>query len=188
MNVNYTTRFLQYNLMSRFFSNTTGNSTVFSNSVDKMSEKYRNRYASTNEVKVNSQGLTGMLFNFDSTDTSGHRQIIGISDEGKQKIFDMVKSEFMKENGVHNGDTTHRTEVYAEYLRSIPACDRAKASWTLDRLEAEYWQGFADAAKQADSAWEPGKPFDYNVIQGITREDVSGKIDKQSGTGINIRV
>lgn len=79
-----------------------------------------------------------MLFNADSTDTSAHRQIIKISDEGKQKIFDMVKSEFMEENGVHNGDTIHRTEVYADYLRGIPEQDRAKASWTLDRLEAEY--------------------------------------------------
>lgn len=160
----------------------------YSNLLNTMSDQYRNRYAATNEVKVNSQGMTGMLFNFDSTDTSAHKQIIGISDEGKQSIFEMVKSEFLKGNGVHNGDTTRRTEVYAKYLRGIPEQDRAKASWTLDRLEAEYWSGFASVAKQTNSAWEPGKSFDRNVLQALARADVSGVLDKQSSKEFDVRV
>lgn len=187
MNINSSNRVFQNNLMSELISKMTGSKTSSTDPLDKMSEQYRNRYADVNEVKVNSQGLTGMLFNFDDTDTSVHKQIIGISDEGKQKIFDMVKSEFMQETGVHNGDTTHRTEVYTDYLKGIPEQDRAKASWTLDRLEAEYWSGFAAEVKQSNPLWEPGKFFDPNIVQGLTRDDVSGIIDKQSTKGLDIR-
>lgn len=186
MNINSSNRSLQNDLMSGLYSKKTGNKMGFTDPLDNVSD--RNRYADVNEVKVNSQGLTGMLFNFDSTDTSAHKQIINITDEGKQSIFDMVKSEFTKENGVHNGDTTRRTEVYTNYLRGIPEQDRAKASWTLDRLEAEYWSGLAAEVKQSNSAWEPGKSFDANVIQGLSRESVSGTVDKQSGKGVDIRV
>lgn len=164
------------------------NKSISFDSHNQMSAQYRNRYADVNEVKVNSQGLSGMLFCFDTTNTSAHKQIIDISDEGKQKLFDMVKSEFIKESGVHNGDTTNRTKIYTDYLKNVPEKDRAKASWTLDRLEAEYWSGFAEKAKQSDPAWEPGNPFDRDFMQGLEIQDVSGAVDKQSNKELDIRI
>lgn len=195
MNITNYTMMSQFRLMSQLLSRMTGKDvglsmiekTVgLSNSLDKMSWAYRNRYADVNEVKVNSQGLTGMTFNADTEDMATHHQIIGISDEGKQKIFNMVKHEFLHENGVANGE--HRTEVYASYLRGIPEGDRARASWTLDRFESEYWMGFCTKAIQTNPAWQPGKPFDRKVLEGLTRKDVSGgPIDTQSNMGLDLR-
>lgn len=197
MNITNYTMISQFRLMSQLLSRMTGKNvglsmiekTVgLSNSLDKMSWAYQNRFADVNELKVNSQGLTGLTFNAETEDIAAHHQIIGISDEGKQKMFDMVKYEFLHENGVANGDTTHRTEVATSYLRGIPEGDRARACWTLDRLEAEYWSAFADAAIQTNPAWQPGKPFDRKVLEGLTRKDVSGgSIDTQSNMGLDIR-
>lgn len=173
-------------LMPRLFLKTLGNKTGFPDSLNKMSPQYQNRYADVNEVKLNTQGISGMSMH--GKNPSEYRQIIDISDEGKQKLFDMVKSEFIQNNGVLEGDTTKRTEVFSDYQRSIPEEDRLKATWTLQQLEFQYRSEFVSAVKRSNPNWDLGKPFDHDVIQKITIEDVSGTLDKQIGKGFDIHI
>ena len=52
-------------------------------------------------------------------DRSTWQQLIPVSDEMRQKMFDNVKREFIQENGISNGDTIKRSKIF----REIPFCD-----------------------------------------------------------------
>lgn len=173
------------NLMPRFFLKAAGNKIGFPTPPDKMSPQYRNRFASTNEVKVNTQGISGMCIH--GKDPTEYQQTIDISDEGEQKLFDMVKSEFIQNNGVLEGDTTKKTEVFSDYLRGIPEEDRLKAAWTLDQLAYKYRSEFVSAVKQSEPEWELGKSFDSSVLQGITKDNIGKTVETNSSKGLDTR-
>lgn len=129
---------------------------------------------------INSQGIAGMSIHGKSP--SEWHKIVKVSDEGRQNIFDMVKKEFIQENGVLNGDTTKKSEVYADYQRSIPKKDRLSATWTLGEYERQYYNAIYSAVKASNPGWKQGQRFDPSVLEGITRESVDSRI-VQSGTG-----
>lgn len=133
---------------------------------------------------INSQGVSGMCIH--GKDPSEYRQIIGISEEGKQKLFNMVKSEFIENDGILNGDTTRKSEVFAEYQKSIAKEDRLKATWTLGELEQEYREALIDKVKTANPNWNIGDKFDSGILADVTRTSVSGPVDKQSRMGVDI--
>ena len=55
--------------------------------------------------------VPGMYHGKDGTvDRSSWQQIINVSDDARQKMFDNVKREFIQENGISNGDTTKRSK------------------------------------------------------------------------------
>ena len=60
--------------------------------------------------------VPGMYHGKDGTvDRSSWQQIINVSDDARQKMFDNVKREFIQENGISNGDTTKRSKIFREY-------------------------------------------------------------------------
>ena len=54
-------------------------------------------------------------------DSSTWQQLIPVSDEMRQKMFDNVKREFIQENGISNGDTTKRSQIFREYQLQFTA-------------------------------------------------------------------
>ena len=52
-------------------------------------------------------------------DRSTWQQLIPVSDDMRQKMFDNVKREFIQENGISNGDTTKRSQIFREYQLSV---------------------------------------------------------------------
>ena len=56
----------------------------------------------------------------------------------------------MRENGVGNGDTTRRSDVYLNLYQKMDKNDRLAAGNTLRQYERAYTQAFADAVKKAD--------------------------------------
>ena len=55
-------------------------------------------------------GLAGLLVT-DENENS-RKRILSIPDSSKEEMYELTKKEFLRENGVHNGDTTKRSEVY----------------------------------------------------------------------------
>ena len=76
----------------------------------------------------------------------------------KEEMYELTKKEFLRENGVCNGDTTKRTDVYNNLYRKMSKKDRLAAGYTLEKYERIYRQAFYDAAKKADPDWKIGKP------------------------------
>ena len=109
---------------------------------------------------------------------SERHQIIDISEEARQKMFDETKRHFLQEYGVANGDTTKRSEVYREFQLSIPKEDRLKGTWTLGQYERAYHLAFYDAVKASDPNWELGMPFDRSILDSVTRESVDKALVK----------
>ncbi len=91
-------------------------------------------------------------------------------------MFDMVKREFIQEQGIANGDTTQRSEVFAAYQKSIPKADRLTATWTLGQYERQYNKAMYEAVRASNPDWEPGQYFDPSILDGITRESVEARI------------
>lgn len=115
-----------------------------------------------------------------SVDRSIWQQIINVSDDARQKMFDNVKREFVQENGISNGDTTKRSKIFREYQLSVKKEDRAKGTWTLQQYEGNYRSAMYAAVKAANPNWKPGQPFDPRVLDSVTRESVESNL-VQSG-------
>ena len=115
-------------------------------------------------------GLTGLLVTDENI--ASKNRIIDIPESSRQEMFELTKKEFLRENGVCNGDTTKRTDVYINMYWKMDKDDRLAAGHTLDQYERAYRQAFYDAAKAADPTWELGKPIKPGALDNITREDV----------------
>lgn len=112
---------------------------------------------------------------------SERHQIISISEDARQKMFENCKREFIAENGVANGDTTKRSDVFRAFQLSIKKEDRLKGTWTLGQYERQYNKAFYEAVKAANPAWKPGKQLPAGVLDGITRESIDKSLVKTQG-------
>ena len=125
---------------------------------------------------------------------SERHQIIDVSEDARQKMFDETKRHFLQEYGVANGDTTKRSEVFRAFQLSIPKEDRLKGTWTLGQYERAYTRAFVDAVKAVNPNWEPGQPFDKSILDSVTRESVDHALVKSgnklvfSNKSVNIRI
>ena len=123
--------------------------------------------------------IPGMLVNV--IPESERHQIIDISEDARQKMFENCKREFIAENGVANGDTTKRSDVFRAFQLSIKKEDRLKGTWTLEQYERQYNKAFYEAVKAADPSWKPGKRLPAGVLDGITRESIDKSLVKTQG-------
>lgn len=128
---------------------------------------------------INARGVAGM----DATGIpqSQRHKIIGVSEESRQDMFNETKRHFLAENGVGNGDTTRRSEVFTRYQLSVPKQDRLKGTWTLGQYERAYRQALYDACKKADPKWELGKDIPAGALDGVTRESIDSCLVKGRG-------
>ncbi len=117
-----------------------------------------------------------------SVDRSTWQQIINVSEDMRQKMFDNVKREFIQENGISNGDTTKRSKVFREYQLSVKKEDRAKGTWTLQQYEGKYRSAMYAAVKAANPRWQPGQSFDPSILDSVTRESVESTLVQSGNT------
>lgn len=125
-------------------------------------------------------GLTGLLVT-DENRASKNR-IISIPESSREEMFEQTKKEFLRENGILNGDTTKRSDVYTNMYRKVQKDDRLAAGHTLEQYEHQYRQAFIAAAKAADPTWEIGKPISSGALDGITRESVESTLAKSGSS------
>ena len=124
-------------------------------------------------------GLAGM----DATNIplSQRHVIINIPEKNRQEMFDNAKREFLEENGIANGDTTKRSDVFYHYQKNAKKQDRLKGTWTLEQYERQYNKAFYEAAKAADPTWKPGKEIKAGALDGITREAIDKSLTVTMG-------
>jgi hypothetical protein len=130
--------------------------------------------------KLNANGVAGM--SMDGVSLEEAHQIIDVSEEWRQKMFDETKRHFIQENGVSNGDTTKRSEIFTAYQKSTPIKDRLRGTWTLGQYEQQYKLALYKAVKTANPDWELGQPFDTSILDSVTREAVDNSLEVGSGT------
>ena len=121
-------------------------------------------------------GLAGLVVT--DKNIASKNRLISIPESSRDEMFELTKKEFLQENGVENGDTTKRTDVYLNLYRKMEKNDRLAAGYTLEQYERAYKQAFVDAVKAADPSWEVGKPIKPGVLDNITREDVEKALTK----------
>lgn len=133
-------------------------------------------------------GLAGLVV----TDENASRQkrIISIPESSKDEMFEQTKKEFLQENGVANGDTTRRTDVYDNLYRKTKKDDRLAAGYTMQQYERAYRNAFYAAARKADPNWEIGKPIPSGALDGITRESVEANLRKSGSslTSVDMKI
>lgn len=126
--------------------------------------------------------LTGLVVTEENK--ASKNRIISIPESSREEMFELTKKEFLRENGVSNGDTTKRSEVYTNLYRKMKKEDRLAAGNTLEQYERQYRQAFVDAVKSVAPDWELGKPIPRGALDGITRESV----EKQNSNTVDIRI
>ena len=92
--------------------------------------------------------------------------------------FDNVKKEFIQENGVSNGDTTKRSDIFKDYQLSVNKDKRLSGTWTLEQYEGQYRSAMYAAVKAANPNWKPGQKFDTSILDNVTRESVEATLVK----------
>ena len=125
-------------------------------------------------------GLAGLLVTEENANS--RKRIISIPESSKDEMFEQTKKEFLRENGVLNGDTTKRSDVYTNMYRKVKKNDRLAAGYTMEQYERAYRQAFIDAARNADPKWEIGKPIPSGALDGITREFVDANLKKSNSS------
>lgn len=113
---------------------------------------------------------------------AGKDRIISIPESIRDDMFELTKREFLQENGVANGDTTKRSDVYRKMYPQIKKSDRLAAGHTLGQYERAYTQAFVDAVKAVDPKWEVGKQIPAGALNGITRESVESNLVKSGSS------
>ena len=125
-------------------------------------------------------GLAGLVVT--EKNRAEKNRIIDISESSRDEMFELTKKEFLQENGVGNGDTTRRSDVYLNLYRKMDKNDRLAAGNTLRQYERAYTQAFVDAVKAIDPKWKPGKPIPSGALDGITRESIDNSLVKSCGS------
>ena len=133
----------RYNLTSQLFGTQKNQSNGLLNPADIIKAKNQKGIGAVKSVKSDKEieeiiyesgiCVRGMIMNGKSE--AEMRQMIGVSEECRQKMFDECKRHFLQENGVANGDTTKRSEVFRAYQLSIKEDDRLKGTWSLQQYE-----------------------------------------------------
>ena len=141
-------------------------------------------------------GLAGLLVTEENA--VSRKTLISIPESSLDDMFELTKKEFLQGNGMGNGDTTKRSDVYTDLHRKMSKNDRLKAGYTLSQYEKAYTQAFIAAAKAADPTWKAGKPIKAGALDGITRESVESQLAKSgnklvkrssvSGSSLDIQV
>ena len=142
---------------------------------DDLDFKFKNLFDEDGDF-VNPYGVAGM--DITGKDPSEFHKIIDVSETARQDMFDETMRHFIQKNGVANGDTTKRTEVFTRYQLSVNKSDRLSGTWTLGQYERMYTKAFYEAVKEANPNWQLGQPFDTSIVRNITREDVENRIVK----------
>ena len=119
-------------------------------------------------------GLAGLLLTEENA--ASQKRIISIPESSKEEMFEQTKKEFLRENGVLNGDTTRRSDVYTNLYRKMPKNDRLAAGYTMEQYERAYRQAFLAAAREADPGWKIGRPVKAGVLEAATRESVEAAL------------
>ncbi len=115
-------------------------------------------------------GLAGLLLTDENA--AFRKRIIPIPESSKDEMFEQTKKEFLRENGVLNGDTTKRSDVYTNMYHKVKKNDRLAAGYTMQQYERSYRKAFLAAVRKADPGWEIGKPVPAGALDGITRKSV----------------
>lgn len=141
-------------------------------------------------------GMAGLVVT--DKNRASKNKIIPIPESSRDEMFELTKKEFLRENGVANGDTTKRTDVYMNLYRKMNKNDRLAAGHTLEQYERAYTQAFVDAVKKIDPKWEPGKAIPSGALDGITRESIDSSLVKSgselvkrstvSGSSLDLRI
>lgn len=117
-----------------------------------------------------STGLAGLLITEENRNS--RKRIISIPESSKDEMFEQTKKEFLRENGILNGDTTKRSDVYTNMYRKVNKKDRLAAGYTMGQYERQYRNAFVAAVKAVDPSWELGKSIPTGALDNITRESV----------------
>ncbi len=140
-------------------------------------------------------GMAGLVVT--DKNRASKNKIISIPESSRDEMFELTKKEFLRENGVANGDTTKRTDVYMNLYKKMNKNDRLAAGHTLEQYERAYTQAFVDAVKKVNPEWEPGKPIPSGALDGITRESIDSSLVKSgselvkktsSGSSLDIQI
>ena len=126
-------------------------------------------------------GLAGLLVTEENAES--RKRIISIPESSKDEMFELTKKEFLRENGVQNGDTTKRSDVYTNLHRKMKKNDRLAAGYTLEQYERAYRQAFLNAVREADPNWQIGKPVKPGILDAVTRESVEANMKKSGSKG-----
>ena len=191
INFNFTNLTSRYNLMSQLFGVKKNKSNGLLNPADIFNAKNQKGIGMTNksvksdkeiEEIIYESGICvrGMIMNGKSE--SEMHQMIDVSEEYRQKMFDECKRHFLQENGVANGDTTRRSEVFRAYQLSVKEDDRLKGTWSLQQYEKQYTAALAAAVRAANPNWKNGDPFDASILDSVTRESVEANLMKSGNT------
>ena len=124
---------------------------------------------------LNTNGVAGMDVTGKGT---SWQQLTGVSEEYRQKMFDNVKREFIQENGISNGDTTKRSDIFKDYQLSVSKDKRLSGTWTLEQYEGQYRAAMYAAVKLANPNWKSGQKFDTSILDNVTRESVEATLVK----------
>lgn len=107
----------------------------------------------------------------DITNRTDWRKMTSISDEVKNKLLSIVKSDFVNHYGMSGenfGDPNGYNSIVTNYLSTLLPSERPSASWTLSKTFTGEAQRLTDIVRAHNPGWEFGQPFDTSILDEST--------------------
>lgn len=95
-----------------------------------------NRYDKEGDYISPVTGLAGLVVT--EKNLTKKNKIIDIPESSKGEMFELTKKEFLQENGIGNGDTTKRSDIYLNLYHKVDKSDRLASGNTLRQYERAY--------------------------------------------------
>lgn len=111
---------------------------------------------------INPYGEPGM--NITGRDPSSNK-IVEVSDEIKEKLVNLARSEFLDGYGLSDGEKL--SAIVLEYKRSMPEEERINIGWTLQHVYGEEARRIHGLAKENIPGWRSGQPFDRDSMSNL---------------------
>ncbi len=136
----------------------------------KAKEQMNSRFEKTNN---NDPTYTDKFswYGIDITDNpNAHKEIVPISDEVKEKIFENVKRDFEQTGRVNKEDVSIMESFYDlkdNYVKNINGMDKLKTSWTMSQYRFELHDKIEEQIRKLDKKWDWGQPVKNEVLNQI---------------------
>ena len=138
-----------------------------------------NNYDEDGDRKDPVTGLSGLIVT--DKNRMNKNKIIPIPESSREEMFNLVKKEFLQNNGEIDGNTTKRGDVYTNLYKKMGKNERLAAGHTLEQYERAYRKALSDTVKSGSPGWKEGKPVPSKALDGITREAIDNTLIKSGG-------
>ncbi|OON98433.1 MAG: hypothetical protein ATN35_05090 [Epulopiscium sp. Nele67-Bin004] len=96
---------------------------------------------------------------------NSYKKIVEVSDDIKTEIADIVRENFINNNGMTNGEDMNA--AFEAYRQTLDPDLRLSATYTLSQFQFEISEAYTNEIRSHYPNWQCGDSFDTSILDGF---------------------